>query len=191
MLLDLSGQNLLGKDVTSQELDVAVFQFLEMERSKGRCVRNKDLQEKALEIADTLGLSAFKASPQWLCSWKKRWNIGFRRGTSCAQRVPADFQEQLHHFPLHCCLTEASSQHQPTPDLEHGPNHVQVCYKIGNGKLNILWFLSMLAGLILSLGPPTMCVVQQQSELPAVGWSRKGLLLPCASQQQERNYPHL
>ena len=87
-----------GKDVTSQELDMAVFEFLEVERSEGRCVRNKDLQEKALETADTLALPEFQASCQWLRSWKKRWNVGFRRGTSCTQRVPADFQEQLHHF---------------------------------------------------------------------------------------------
>ena len=84
--------------MTSHELDIAVFEFLEAERCEGRCVRNKDIQEKALEIADGLPLPEFKASCQWLQSWKKRWNVGFRRSTSCAQRVPADFQEQLRHF---------------------------------------------------------------------------------------------
>ena len=67
----------------SQELDVAVFEFLEGERTEGSCVRNKNFQEKALEIAETLFLPNFKG--HWLARWKRHWNVGFRRGTSSAQ----------------------------------------------------------------------------------------------------------
>ena len=87
-----------GRELVSQELDVAVFQYLEEERAEGRCVRNQDLKEKAIELADTHGLRDFKATNQWVCHWKKRWNVGFRRGTSCAQRVPAEYQKQLRNF---------------------------------------------------------------------------------------------
>ena len=88
----------MGGEIVSQELDVAVFQYLEEDRAEGRCVRNQDLQEKALELADTHSLDDLKATNQWVCCWKKRWNIGFRRGRSCAQRVAADYQEQLCSF---------------------------------------------------------------------------------------------
>jgi transposase-like protein len=87
-----------GAEVISLELDVAVFEYLEEERSEGRIVRNKDLKAKALVIAQGLGLGAFKASSNWLWRWKRRWDVGMRRSTNCSQRVPADYQEQLAHF---------------------------------------------------------------------------------------------
>ena len=40
-----------GKHVVSEELDLAVLEFLEEERAAGRVVRNKDLSTRALEIA--------------------------------------------------------------------------------------------------------------------------------------------
>lgn len=46
-------------NVLSEQLDTAVFSFFEEERSEGRCVRNKDLQEKALELATAMSLPGF------------------------------------------------------------------------------------------------------------------------------------
>ena len=63
----ITNTSISSKEVTSHPLDMAVFEFLEVERSEGRCVHNKDLQENALKIADTLDLLEFKASKQWLC----------------------------------------------------------------------------------------------------------------------------
>ena len=59
-----------SRNVVSEQLDVAVFNYLEEERSEGRCVRNKDLQEKALELATALSIPGFKTSFQWLSRWK-------------------------------------------------------------------------------------------------------------------------
>lgn len=87
-----------GVELTSLELDVAVFEYLQEERSEGRVVRNKDLKSKALDIAQGLGLGMFKASNSWLWRWRQRWNMGMRRGTNTSQRVPALYQEQLAHF---------------------------------------------------------------------------------------------
>ena len=81
----------VGGCIASNELDVAVFQFLEEERSEGRYVRNCDLQQKAMEMAAGLNLPSFKASNMWLSRWKKRWNVGRRRGTNTSQREPADY----------------------------------------------------------------------------------------------------
>ena len=63
---------LQGADVLSPELEIVLFEFLENETSEGRAVRNKDLCEKALEVAGTLGLESFKASNHWLWRWKRR-----------------------------------------------------------------------------------------------------------------------
>ena len=65
----------IGGCIASDDLDVAVFQYLE-ECSEGRCVRNCDLQEKARDVAASLNLPTFKASPQWMAKWKSRWNVG-------------------------------------------------------------------------------------------------------------------
>lgn len=87
-----------GGPLCSQQLDNDVYLYLEEERSEGRVVRNKDIKEKALEIARTLGLQQFMASSRWVSAWKQRWNVGYRRGTNTAQKIPVDFKEQLTHF---------------------------------------------------------------------------------------------
>ncbi len=73
-----------GAAVASHNLDIGVFEYLEDERSEGRAVSNRDLQEKARELADSMGLVGFTASRMWLWRWKKRWNVGRRRSTNCS-----------------------------------------------------------------------------------------------------------
>ena len=86
---------IIGGCIASNDLDVAVFEYLEEECSEGRCVRNCDLQEKACDVAASLNLPNFKVSPQWMARWKRRWNVGRRRGTNTSQKVPTDYEEQL------------------------------------------------------------------------------------------------
>ena len=45
----------------------------------GRVITNKDLIQKALEIAEFLGLQGFLVSTMCLSGWKRRWNGGKRR----------------------------------------------------------------------------------------------------------------
>ena len=92
----------IGGCIASDDLDVAVFQYLEEERSEGRCVRNCDLQEKARDVAASLNLPTFKASPQWMARWKSKWNVGRHRGTIASQKVPIDYREQLQQFRKSC-----------------------------------------------------------------------------------------
>lgn len=87
-----------GGEIFSPQVDAEVFAFLELERSNGRVVLNKDLTQKAKEVAEHLGLQGFSASPMWLARWKKRWNVGIRRGTNTSQKIPADYRDQLLHF---------------------------------------------------------------------------------------------
>ena len=62
-------------------------------------IRNKVLNEKALDRAEVLRL-IFKGSvPQNVASgWKMRRNVGIRRGTNTVQKIPDDYKEKLLHF---------------------------------------------------------------------------------------------
>ena len=76
-----------------------MLNFLLDERADGRCVNNADLQAKAIQIArDIPGFEDFKASDGWLTRWKKRNQIGIRRGTNESQKLPRDFHEQVLNF---------------------------------------------------------------------------------------------
>ena len=55
-----------GPPVRSEELDQAVFQFLEEERAEGRVVRNKDLLRKVIDLASAFNVQSFAASRMWL-----------------------------------------------------------------------------------------------------------------------------
>lgn len=81
-----------------RKLHGGVYEYLEDERSEGRAVTNISLQEKAREVAASMSLVGFAASPMWLWRRKRRWNIGRRQATNCSQKVPADYKEQLAHF---------------------------------------------------------------------------------------------
>ena len=86
-----------GRPPISTDLDQRVLEFLEEERGEGRPVSNACLQAKVAQIAGGLnGIEGFKASAGWLWRWKQ--GIGLRAGTNAAQKVPADYQDQLHDF---------------------------------------------------------------------------------------------
>ena len=84
-----------GRCSMSKELDDKVFEFLEEERSNGFAVSNRLLLRQASEIAGGLGLQDFKGSTGWLQRWKRRYNVGYRRGTNVSQKVPADYADQI------------------------------------------------------------------------------------------------
>ena len=87
----------MGRTPLSPELDQRMFEFLEQERSEGRPVSNACLQAKAAEIGSSQRISAFKSSPGWLWRWKRN-GVGMRCSTNSAQKVPADYADQLQHF---------------------------------------------------------------------------------------------
>ena len=87
-----------GRTPLSPELDQRLLEFLKEERSAGRPLSNACLQAKAAEIGSGLRLCGFKSSPGWLWRWKRRNGVGMWCGTNSAQKVPADYADQLHHF---------------------------------------------------------------------------------------------
>lgn len=50
-----------GRPVFSEEVDDALMDFLEAERSAGRAISNRLLQEHARELAAKMGLGSFQA----------------------------------------------------------------------------------------------------------------------------------
>lgn len=87
-----------GRPVFSEELDDALMDFLETERSAGRAVSNRLLQEHARQLAAQMGLGNFQASCQYIARWKKRYNVFMRVGTNESQKLPADYAEAIAVF---------------------------------------------------------------------------------------------
>ena len=50
---------------------VKFFSFLDHERGEGRVMTNRDLTQKAMEVAGSLGLEGFVASKMRLQRWKR------------------------------------------------------------------------------------------------------------------------
>lgn len=69
------------RQVKSREIENGVLMYLKSQLATCRKVKNKDLQQKALEIANFHGLTTFKASNMWLYRWKKRNQVISRRFT--------------------------------------------------------------------------------------------------------------
>jgi hypothetical protein len=67
-------------DMNSQKLDEQVYEWFVQQRSKKIPISGPILQEKARQIAESLGdnLGSFKASNGWLEKFRTRHNISFR-----------------------------------------------------------------------------------------------------------------
>ncbi|KAH7978654.1 hypothetical protein HPB49_006300 [Dermacentor silvarum] len=87
-----------GAPVFSEEVDDALFEFLERERSPGRAVSNRLLSEEAVKIAHSLQLGNFLASSQYIKRWKQRFGVTMRQATNESQKTPEDFTEAAKAF---------------------------------------------------------------------------------------------
>ena len=92
-----------GGEIISRDVEEGVLEYLIDQRARGMAVSNICLKEKALEIANDMDdidgkLANFKASDGWLSRWKKRNNVAILRGTSEAQKIPADYGEKIKEF---------------------------------------------------------------------------------------------
>ena len=124
-----------GRPPVSPELDQAVFNFLEEERSEGRVVTNKMLLRRAREIAGGMGIiERFKASPMWLRCWKRRFGVGMRSGTNASQKVPADFAELLQDFCR--SIIQARKVHKVDPSDIINMDQTMVRFDMPRSKTN-------------------------------------------------------
>lgn len=87
-----------GAPVFSEEVDDALFEFLECERSAGRAVSNRLLSEEAVRLANNLQLGNFVASSMYLKRWKARFGVSMRQATNESQKVPEDCAEETQAF---------------------------------------------------------------------------------------------
>lgn len=82
-------------------LDKAVFKWFMSARSNNIPVSGLVLQEKASDLAKTLGIDDFKASNGWVDRWKARNNVTFKivsgEAKSCTPEMTAHWKET--HLP--------------------------------------------------------------------------------------------
>lgn len=86
-----------GRKPLSQDLDHKLLVWLEGERGSQLPVGDRQLQQKALDIAAELGLADFKASCMWLRRWKRRHDVVFREGTNMV--VTSEEEKPPHPLP--------------------------------------------------------------------------------------------
>lgn len=124
-----------GRPPASPELDQAVFDFLEEERSEGRVMTNKMLLRRAREIAGGMGITEqFKAFPMWLRCWKRRFGVSMRSGTNASQKVPADFAELLQDFRRN--FIQARKVHKIDPSDIINMDQTMVHFDMPRSKTN-------------------------------------------------------
>ena len=66
------------KEGTLEQVRLACFKWLMIQRSENIPIHGKIIQEKPLEFAKELNLEKFQASGGWLHSWRARYNISFK-----------------------------------------------------------------------------------------------------------------
>ncbi|KAH6944945.1 hypothetical protein HPB50_006315 [Hyalomma asiaticum] len=102
-----------GAPVFNEEVDDALFEFLERERSAGRAVSNRLLSEEAVKIARSLQLGNFAASSQYIKRWKQRFGVTMRQSTNESQKTPDNFSEAAKAF--RSAVNSLRARHDYTP----------------------------------------------------------------------------
>lgn len=87
-----------GGPIFNEELDDALFDYLQMERDAGHAASNQLLTEEVLRIAGNLNLGNFKASNTYVNRWKKRFGVTMHVSANDSQKAPADYKEAVDAF---------------------------------------------------------------------------------------------
>ncbi|KAH7971942.1 hypothetical protein HPB52_004373 [Rhipicephalus sanguineus] len=102
-----------GAPVLSEEVDDALFEFFQSERSAGRAVSNRLLAEEAVRVARSLQLGNFVASDHYNARWKKRFGTSMRQATNESQKTPDDYAAAARAFRF--SVNELRLMHDYTP----------------------------------------------------------------------------
>ena len=78
------------KEGTYEQVNLACFKWLLIQKSENIPIHGKIIQEKALEFAKELNLEKFQASDGWLYSWKARYNISFKEVSGESKSVTSE-----------------------------------------------------------------------------------------------------
>ncbi|KAH7969542.1 hypothetical protein HPB52_019318 [Rhipicephalus sanguineus] len=105
-----------GATVLSEEVDDALFEFFQSERSAGRAVSNRLLAEEAVRIARSLQLRNFVASDHYIARWKKCFGISMRQATNESQKTPDDYAEAARAFRLSDVLNFVAAAWDAVPE---------------------------------------------------------------------------
>lgn len=81
-----------------QQMEREIIEWIDESRVNGACLSGKCIKTKALDIANELSISNFKASNGWLGKFLKRNNFVLRRISSRGRALPANSVDVIRTF---------------------------------------------------------------------------------------------
>ena len=75
---NVSKKRKIMKTATYEELDYAMYKWLQNARHNNIPINGTIFKEKALEFTKSLEIQDFHASDGWVSRWKKRFNVSFK-----------------------------------------------------------------------------------------------------------------
>lgn len=87
-----------GRTALWPELEDKLEDFVLEQRAACRAVSTVQIRLKAVEMAKTLNIDNFAATPSWCFRFMKRKSLSIRQRTTLAQQLPADHQEKIESF---------------------------------------------------------------------------------------------
>ena len=93
------------KEGTYEQVNLACYKWLLVQRSENTPVNGKVLQEKALDYAKQLNVEKFQASDGWLHAWKSRYNISFKEVSGESKSVTPEMTASWKETSLSTILT--------------------------------------------------------------------------------------
>ncbi|KAL6468461.1 hypothetical protein MHYP_G00219850, partial [Metynnis hypsauchen] len=109
-----SRQSFRGNNARWPQLEDQLEQWISEQRTAGRSVSTVTIRLKATTIAQEMKLEKFTGGPSWCFRFMKRRHLSIRARTTVAQRLPADYKEQLAIFRAYCSKRITEKKIQPS-----------------------------------------------------------------------------
>ncbi|KAL6491395.1 hypothetical protein MHYP_G00017400 [Metynnis hypsauchen] len=109
-----SRQSFRGNNARWPQLEDQLEQWISEQRTAGRSVSTVTIRLKATTIAQEIKLENFQGGPSWCFRFMKRRHLSIRARTTVAQRLPADYEEQLAIFRAYCSKRITEKKIQPS-----------------------------------------------------------------------------
>ena len=93
------------KEETCEQVDLACYKWLLIQRSENISINGTILQEKVLDFAKQINIEKFRASDGWLHTWKSRYNVSFKEVSGESKSVTPEMTNAWNEISLSTILS--------------------------------------------------------------------------------------